>query len=143
MIHYQFSKASLLRVLLLSDYADIGLPFQGSRGNAAGCNIATLLSARIAANLRIGLEDERKSCSTVMAGCNSRGVTWFKFIIYLQQNSHENRTDQDHFFYVHYLTASNNHLDLFLRQLSSNQKVAAFLSVAYFCLSPGWCIFQL
>lgn len=59
--------------------------------NAAGCNIATLLSARIAANLRIGLEDERKSCSTVMAGCNSRGVTWFKFIIALQQNSHENR----------------------------------------------------
>ena len=43
--------------------------------NAAGCNIATLLSARIAANLRMGLEDERKSCSTVMAGCNSRGVT--------------------------------------------------------------------
>lgn len=59
--------------------------------SAAGCNIATLLSARIAAKRSVGLEDERKSCRTVIAGCNSRDVTWFKLMIALQEKDYTSR----------------------------------------------------
>ena len=47
----------------------------------SGWIIATLFSARIAANRSVGLDDDRNSCSTVIAGCNSRGVTQFRSVI--------------------------------------------------------------
>ena len=42
---------------------------------AIGWLIATRLSARTAAKRSTGLEEERKSCSTVMAGASSRALT--------------------------------------------------------------------
>lgn len=43
----------------------------------------TLLSVRTAANLRTGLDELRNSCSTVIAGVNSRLVTPLNSVIAL------------------------------------------------------------
>ena len=48
-----------------------------------GLFIATLFSARMAANRSIGFEDDKKSWRTVTAGCSSRAVTSFNSIMTL------------------------------------------------------------
>ena len=51
-----------------------------------GLFIATLFNARIAANRRIGLEEDKKSWRTVTAGCSSRVVTSFNSIMTLPRS---------------------------------------------------------